>query len=152
MKANGSCKHRGPESFHRQLGWGCSSWWWSSLAEWLRVMTKPLFDFRAKEGSKPDVFHDVVTISKPFSCPAMKPPLLVVGYSLSSFLFTNRWLRNHFWSKGGDEFNIKAKAPCWLHREIFTLVGQCSVVIDLLPLTDGFTVVQLFTWTEQLCF
>lgn len=69
MKANRSCKHRGPESFHRQLGWGCSSWWWSSLAEWLRVMTKPLFDFKAKEGSKADVFHDVVTILKPFSCP-----------------------------------------------------------------------------------
>jgi len=26
------------------------------------------------------------------------------------------------------------------------------VVIELLPLTDGFTVVQLFTWTEQSCF
>lgn len=35
----------------------------------LRVMTKPLFDFKAKEGSKADVFHDVVTILKPFSCP-----------------------------------------------------------------------------------
>lgn len=49
-------------------------------------------------------------------------------------------------------FNIKAKAPCWLHREIFTLVRDCSMVIDLLPLADGFTEVQLLTWTEQLCF
>lgn len=33
------------------------------------MMAKPLLDLKAKEGSKPGVFHVVVTILKPFSCP-----------------------------------------------------------------------------------
>lgn len=31
-------------------------------------MAKALLDLKAKEGSKPGVFHIVVTILKPFSC------------------------------------------------------------------------------------
>lgn len=54
--------------------------------------------------------------------------------------------------KVGDEFNIKAKAPGWLHRGVFTLVGDCSVGIELLPLTDEFTMLQLLARAEQLCF
>lgn len=100
------------------------------------MLAKPLLDLKAKEGSKPGTFHVAVPIFKPFSCLCyetttggcwllLELPLVHKGVAEKSLLI--------------QRLNMKAKVPCWLHREIFTLVGDCSVVIDLLPLTDGFT-------------
>lgn len=42
---------------------------WLVVKHFGRVVAKPLLDVKAKEGSKLGVFHVVVTILKPFSCP-----------------------------------------------------------------------------------